>query len=334
MYGYFEKLGLNSQDIYDSIGEVNIFKIYFKKLNLKSKYKAPYREDKNGSCFFRYSSKGALLFYDYSDPTGKIVYDAINIVEIMEDLDYVGACKFIEDKFSGIVPFKSFEQKELEERKPVFSLDSIQIQQRDFSKQDFEYWSSYGITKEQLESDKVIPINSYRLNYENGAQFISCFTPSYAYTEFKDSRKKIYSPKEENLKWRTNCSQNDIGSIKHLDLNTEYLVITKSYKDCRVLRNLGINTIWFQSESQIPNKEALESFIPLYKNVYILYDNDNAGVSLSMVLKDKLKEYFNIEATNIFISKEYKDTKDISDLILNYGEEITKEFINKKINIK
>ena len=41
--------------------------------------------------------------------------------------------------------------------------------------------------------------------------------------------------------------------------------ITKSYKDCRVLRNLGLNSIWLQNEVAIPSRNIFEDLCKRFK---------------------------------------------------------------------
>ena len=182
----------------------------------------------------------------------------------------------------------------------------------------------------QLDEDRVIPLNYYQVFDGNNFETYHTSTLAYAYN-FIDNTSKIYRPYDE-FKWYTNATSSTIGNIENIDPEGEELIITKSYKDCRVLRNLGYkNVIWFQNEGQIPKVDILLGVIKRFKKVYIFFDNDTVGKNKS----DRVTNFINSlleekRVESIFIPEEYS-TKDPSDFYEVYGEEQLKLTIIKII---
>jgi hypothetical protein len=98
-------------------------------------------------------------------------------------------------------------------------------------------------------------------------------------------RLKIYRPYgPKHSKWISNCEKDSIGGLE-LEM-VDNLTITKSYKDYRVLKNLGYHVVWLQGEQIIPNTYILEILLAsVRKRVTILYDNDKAGIEGSKKIK-------------------------------------------------
>ena len=93
------------------------------------------------------------------------------------------------------------------------------------------------------------------------------------------------------------------------------MLITKSYKDWRVLKNAGYNTIWLQNEGcKIPFDRLIQ--LQQYRTKFILFDNDDAGIKAS----NNLAEYAN-GFDNGYIPIWYDDesVKDSADVVKNYS---------------
>ena len=106
-----------------------------------------------------------------------------------------------------------------------------------------KFWSQYEISRQNLEEDKVIPIDLYKSTSRKGEPFvIKPLDIMYAYTDFDNNKVKIYRPygnKEE--KWFTNCTQNDIGNINNLPISGDQLIFSISYKNYKILKNKELN---------------------------------------------------------------------------------------------
>lgn len=348
MYGYekYPSGNISEEDVLSRTTEEDVFKIVIQDeiiLDKGATYKAPYRSDNNGDCYFE-EYKGMLMFVDFALPGNNKNLNWLSFIMKCYNINALEALELINNKLELGIGDNNYEESIPEIRQSrrevcqkKFKKRVITILPRDFNYKDKQFWSKYEISRQNLEEDGVIPITLYRSTSKTGKYFtVKPFDICYAYTEFSDSRKKIYRP-ETNLpkaKWFTTCNQNDIGSIKHLPKKGDLLVITKSYKDCRVLRNQGLNVIWFQNEGQIPKDELLINLLKRFKKIVIWFDNDSAGITNSKIVADKLKS---LSTNNIIYSVMLPpklltiNIKDPSDYIDKRGKEELLEFINLKV---
>jgi hypothetical protein len=140
---------------------------------------------------------------------------------------------------------------------------------------------------------------------------------------------KVYFPNQKRYKFLGTCNKNDIGDLDYIDNKKKYIIITKSYKDSKVLRNLGYNSIWLQSENSIPDKEVISKIISNFKRIYIIFDNDVAGIKGSKRL--------HIFLYNLFKKKKIKEIfldkyKDVSEYYKNNRKKLIK-ILNTKIKL-
>ena len=103
----------------------------------------------------------------------------------------------------------------------------------------------------------------------------------------------------------------------------ENLVITKSLKDCMLLYELGVPAIAPCSENLFVSQKQFEKLKSKFKNIFLFYDNDQAGVSNI----NKIRKQFP-ELIVTFIPRNL-EAKDISDFYFKYGKKRTIELINK-----
>lgn len=328
---------LDTEEILKRVSQEEIFELVFdKKVNTTDKYKAPYRDDRNPSCFFKYY-KDTLLFNDLAYSSKGI--NCFQMIQKVYNLGFGDTLKLINNKLKiglgdnsevkEVLPVKinSFRKVEKENH-----ITPIHIEEKEFNELDLKYWGLFGITKENLQEDSVKSLHSYIIGSEENFIGYMADKLSFVYTEFEKDKVKIYQPLSEKYKWRTNCDENDIGSIKHLTYNKKQLIITKSYKDCRVLRNFGLESIWFQNEGMFPDKKKLLELFNSYENIAIFFDNDDTGYNATKGLHKILYSFVNkIENMPSMIYIPYKlslkGIKDISDLYRIYGKDVTKRFL-------
>jgi hypothetical protein len=277
MYGYEVGIPLSIKDLLTTYSQEDIFKIVFKEYpDLDILYLSPFREDNHPNCFFDWY-KGKLYFKDFADKPRdcfQAVKDFYNL-ETFPDL-----IKFVVKYFdNNPIPCD-------ERPKKVFEREirdcSITFRVKSYELQDDLYWKQYFITEDQLTEDHVSVIYWYRFYSEKAKKWVVLrpFDICYAISGF-DTRCKIYRPQNHNKKskWLTNCTPNDVGNLNNIDQTGDLLIITKSYKDARVIRNQGYrNVIWFQSEMMTPCIEILSDLISRFERIIIFYDNDDAGI--------------------------------------------------------
>jgi hypothetical protein len=344
MYSYKKLIPLNREEILKRVSEKDIFKIVFEEISFETRYKAPYREDRVGDCYFE-EFNGSLVFVDFADLQS--VYTSKNCFDTVGrclSLDYKQTLQYINTYYNlglghSVVQPKEILYEVTQKKDTLYKIknNTIAFIPIPFSQKDKLFWQKYEISKSNLIEDKVFSISLYTGYSKHNEPF--CIKPHneimYAYTDFPNDKVKIYRPNAPDKlgKWFTNCNQNDMGSINHLPKKGKLLIITKSYKDCRVLRNLGFNSIWTQNEGMIPNDEILKNLCKRFKKIIIWFDNDNIGIAKSVMFKEHINR-INTIAESIFLppillrEKFIKDPSDCMDKDRNF----LIEFINKTIN--
>lgn len=347
MYGYNNYKPITKEEILLRVSEENIFGIVINEpisIEKGACYRAPYRSDENADCYFEYYDN-KLCFVDHASNPKSV--DAIGMIMKCANLSFVKALEYINGHFSLGLGNNSSSTKEVfikndhvEEEKIVKSFKErvITLLPRQFGYKDKQFWSKYGISSQNLIDDGVIAVQMYRSTSKYGKYFtINCMDICYAYTDFEDGKMKIYRPYgNKDSKWFTNCNQNDIGSYRHLPESGELLIVTKSYKDCRVIRNLGLNSCWFQSEGMIPHMDLLRDLCKRFKKIIVWFDNDSAGITNSRILVEIFNTIEPNKASSIMLPPRLlkESIKDPSDYYANKGKEQLIDFLVTKTIIK
>lgn len=324
---------IDKEKILSYVSEEEIFELVFGFKPEEYQYTcSPFRNDNNPGCWFERGFKnGKLLFIDFGDPYHH-VEDCFGCVKRFFNLpNFYQSLLFIKEHLiDGVQKVERVAKIE----KPLFLPQDrkrveIYITPRNFIQSDRIFWSKYGITRLQLTSDKVIPVRKFALIGSKKGDIVSTvYTNCYAYTNFPENRKKLYFPyKKDKGRFITNCTQNDIGGLASLS-ESEQIVITKSYKDYRVLRNQGVNVIWFQNEGMIPDDNILIPLLQRFKDIVVFFDNDSTGITASNKLVEIIKN-FGMKARSIMLPIELLEehVKDASDTYYLKGEDYLKNFL-------
>jgi hypothetical protein len=293
---------------------------------------SPLRIDKSPGCWFSYHTNGILYFIDFGHTRThsdcfNLVQDYFKIPNFYLTLEYIYATLIQgKDRLPSIVVKEDTVRTEKKRVKLI-------IEARAFNLLDKGFYTPYGITKPNLIEDKVFPTSKlYLLNTKTGSHVINCDPFTYTYTEFADSRKKVYFPKKTGSKrFLTNCTKDDIGGIHLLPMYGQELIITKGYKDYRVLKNMGKNVVWFQNEGMIPNDLILYSLVRHFVNVIVWFDNDQAGIIASEKIKQKINSMFPGKAKNLWLPERglefgVKDPSDCRAKEPQYFQHFIKQF--------
>jgi len=333
MYGFIDDyIPLNMVEILMRVTQEEIFHITIGEIpDINKKYISPIRDDRIGECFFNYYN-GKLYFIDFAN--SKTHMDCFGIIQDKYNISLTKTLIFVNNHFklglNGIgtpVDIKFKPQDIVKEVKPYID---IIYKIKPYNKADIAYWNNYGINKENLIEDGILSVLWYKF-YSNRVKREIIIRPkslSFIYTEFFP-KVKIYSPfeKKTNGKWIANVTQNDIGNIKNLPILAKKLIITKSYKDNRVLRNHGVLSIWFQNEGMLPDDKYLYNLGKRFDKIIVLFDNDKAGI----IAAKKITQEINSRLPNTarYVSVPIKaGVKDPSDLYKHNRFELI-NFINK-----
>ena len=339
MYGYNEIISLGPENILEEVTQEEIFGIFIKSPIIADKgmatYVAPYRNDSQPNCYFEeYDGRLFFFFFSSSPPS----HNCFSFIQKCAKLNNYGEAYRYISKELGLKGNKRIQRKVINE--PTLELKKIKERRtilylpRAFNIQDKLFWSQYNISSENLIEDKVIPIQLYKSISRKGVPFvIRTSNIMYAYTDFEDGRVKIYRPYgNKDEKWFTNCTQNDIGGINSLPISGDILIITKSYKDYRVIKNQGVNTVWFQNEGMIPSPTILRSLCKRFKKIVIWFDNDEAGIKAAKLVASHINSLFPGIVITIHLDVELlqEDIKDPSDLEAKKGKEKLINFCKSK----
>lgn len=301
---------------------------------------SPIRKDSIPGAYFErfYYSKdrSKLLFKDWADPN-KNIYDCFDIVQIYFGLNgFKETLQFVKEKLIDGKPLIKRDKKIITNFINKKGHTEIYCSTTNYSIEDKLFWSPYGIKSNHLLEDKVFKTSKYYIQ-KPGEEYRTssvCYSPTYVYTEFQSGNKKLYSP-YKTKRFITNCTKNDIGGLlTYIPPSHEStLIITKSYKDCRVLRNMGYNSIWLQNEGMIPDLEILLPLVIDFDNVIIFFDNDETGVKASEKLVDILQNYVmgNVYSLHLPFYLYEEKIKDPSDMYKIKGEKELELFLTSNI---
>jgi hypothetical protein len=282
-----EEMGfINKDKILSYVTEEQIFNLVFGYEPEEFVYVAsPFRQDNSPSCCFARLSRNKLRFIDHADNYYPDCFEAVQ--------DYFGLSSFystLKFIYERLIKGKDLEKvvpkqitSEDREDAPVV----IHAQARWFTSNDATFWKPYYITRDQLIEDDVFAVKSIKLyNTRKGDFSFNANDLCYLYSGFESYRKKLYFPRRKTKRFISTCTKNDIGCLKHLPHRGKQLIITKSYKDCRVIRNTGRASIWLQSEGTVPDINILVSIVKRFDSIIVLYDNDAAGIKGALALCD------------------------------------------------
>lgn len=280
------------------------------------------RSDRNPTCGFYRNDKGDLYLHDFA--TGEF-FNCFSLVMTLYDVDFYQSLKIIANDFhlknipnltknSGTIikDIKTFNDT---------GKSKIQIEMKDFSKEELDWWYQYGITEKTLKKFRVFSCNSVFLN-DNLFSITKYPQMAYGYYGGKFDGKelwRIYYPKnkEKGIRFLTNWPAKKIQGFENLPKSDNLLVITKSMKDVMCLYELGINAIAPNSENLFIPNNVLEQLKKRFKYIIVLYDTDIAGLNNMKKFK---KDYPELLYT--WIPRKYL-AKDISDLYKLKGKQFT-----------
>lgn len=307
------------------------------------KFTSPFRKDEIANCWFEWF-EGKLRFIDFANSEIRQGVkmnniDCFNAVMIYFGLpDLYQTIQFIESRLKGLesskitpVIFSGTPDKE----KKITKLH-VGVRE-DFTKKDLEFWLPYGIVKKQLIEDKVVSVKEFHLlNTKKDTSFSSvCTDLAFAYTDFPEGRKKIYFPERLNSnRFLSTCNKNDVGGINSFLYSGDKAVITKSYKDYRVLKNFGLNVVWLQNEGMVPDIDILKNLVNNHKKIFVWFDNDRAGIEAANKITGIINMLYLGKASTLWIPESLlkQGIKDPSDWIKAEGFNPLNEFIKKFIN--
>ena len=195
----------------------------------------------------------------------------------------------------------------------------VEVKVREWRQYDIDYWASYGVPLEWLKYAEVYPI-SHKFVTKNGIKHtFGADKLAYAFVEHKEGKVtiKIYQPlNKDGYKWSNKHDRSVVSLWTKIPETGDKVVICSSLKDALCFwANTGIPALALQGEGYGMSKTAVSELKRRYKQVYILFDNDKAGIEDSQKLS----------AITGFISltlPHFEGGKDVSDLMKCKGKDV------------
>lgn len=298
--------------------------------NIPCLISSPLRVDNHPSFSFYYSKQGKLRFFDYAHPEerGGLIEFICKYwnCRFYEALDRLEQLMFQGKKVSsGVVKARKEKIKVLTQT----LTSQIQVVVRPWRDYDIDYWKSFGIEKKWLKHAEVYPISFKIIDKVDtkGNTHSHVFVAdkyAYCFVERKEGglQLKIYQPFSTTAKWCSKMDGSVISLWTKIPEQGEKVVICSSLKDSLCLScNMHIPAINPQGEGYTMSDTAVKELKRRYKKIYILFDNDKAGIEDAKRLAEKTG-FINLTLP------QFEGGKDVSDLYKSVGKE---EFI-KTIN--
>ena len=313
-------------DVLRVASEAQIVSYYLGILKVPCIINSPLRQDRHPS-FGLYSPNGTEINYiDFSTRDSGTIF---TLLKNMWNLDYPEVFKRIcQDfsKFNSKATVIKSSKCDITSQGSSSNID-MKCKVREWKDYDLEYWASYGITLPWLKYANVYPI-SHKIIVKDGKEFVfGADKYAYAYVEFKEGKTtlKIYQPfNKRGFKWANKHDRSVISLWTKVPKTGDKIVVCSSLKDALCLwANTSIPAIAIQGEGYGISNTAINELKRRYKEVYILLDNDEAGLRDGEKLSASTG-FINLVLPNINGAKDVSDLykslenkKRFKDIILN-----------------
>jgi len=305
------------QRIYDLIGQENIMNTYCYPVVIGKRYVNPFRDDRNASCFYKWTNKGNLYFVDYA--TEQVYFSPLDIAQLKTGYGFPDILYKIESDFQlNSLTIGELKSLRLNEKPPVEVTPSdIKTTVTYFKTSDFKYWGQFGISPETLEFYEVRRVDRAWINGK--LWYIkNDIDPCYRYSE--KGKTKLYRPfANKKNKFRSNFFGGILEGWNQLPPTGDDLIVTKGRKDVMTLYSCGVTAVAVRSENTPISENAFNLLKDRFKRIRLWYDNDEAG----QIGCKKMAEMYGLEC--IIHSKDLP--KDPSDIYKEMGKNTILEII-------
>lgn len=305
---------ISLSDIMEKVTEFDILSHYFKVNELPVVIQSPLRQD-NKPSFGLYTTDGNKVHYiDFATKDRGGLFDLLmkywneSYIEMLHHLwndlprfSYANNIQLNNTRVSNNHHYQSLKSRDID----------LQCKVREWRDYDIAYWASYGISLEWLKYADIYPI-SHKIIIKDGQRYVfRADKYAYAYVERKEGKVtlKIYQPyNKEGYKWSNRHDRSVISLWTKVPEYGDKICICSSMKDSLCLwANTGIPALSIQGEGYGISNTAISELKRRYSHIYILLDNDEAGI----IDGRKLSEFTGF--TNVVLPK-VNNAKDVSDV--------------------
>ena len=276
------KSSVTLNEVLSKVSEGDILSHYLGITHIPTIISSPLRKDKNPS-FGLYSKDGINIKYiDLSTKERGGLFDLLEKLWDMtfnEVLDKIYTDMILKNR---TVIVKSVNKCSVVKYDIHKSDIKILCKVRDWKDYDIAYWESYGINLKWLKYAEIYPI-SHKIIEKSGRRYtFGADKYAYAYIERKEGNVsiKIYQPfNRDGYKWSNAHDGSVISLWAKVPEHGDKLCICSSVKDALCLwANTGIPAIAPQGEGYKLSDTAINELKKRFKNIYIMFDNDSAGI--------------------------------------------------------
>ena len=291
---------ISKTEIFEKYSETEVLTTVFPEItSIPCRINSPFRPDNNPSFSIYMNDQKHICFKDHGDKDvrgglldllcrhWKCSFNQVfdKILETMK-----------EHENSNDVVIKP-KQIKVMTRKESSELKKIQVAVRPWRQYDYDYWTSYGVEKQWLKYAEIHPISHkiiYKMDKETGEVKKYIFTSdkyAYVFVERKEGNLqiKIYQPfNTKGYKWCSKMDGSVIGLWTKIPEFGDRVVICSSMKDALCLAcQCHIPTLCLQGEGYNMSETAVNELKRRYKQVFICFDTDKAGIKDSAELSEK-----------------------------------------------
>lgn len=317
------------EDILSKVTEADILSYYLGITEVPCIINSPLRRDRRPS-FGLYSPDGKRIYYiDFSTKDRGGIFDLLGNMWGCSYKEVLSRINEDISKFNGSASVHTYTPCTVKSVSSYNKDTDLQCKVRDWRDYDIEYWRSYGIELNWLRYAEVYPI-SHKIVIKGGQRYVFLADKyAYAYVEHKEGKVtlKIYQPFNKNgYKWSNKHDKSVVSLWTKVPEFGDKICICSSMKDALCLwSNTGIPALAIQGEGYEMSNTAISELKRRYKHIYILLDNDEAG------LKDGLSLSESTGFTNLVLPK-FEGGKDISDAYKVLGKKKWLELIMPLFN--
>lgn len=305
------------QDVLNVTTEADIASRYLGVQAIPCVMQSPLRQDNHPS-FGVYSPDGVEVNYiDFSTHEGGRIF---TLLTRMWNISFEEVCARIYHDFGRAQSASgtSIRTSRVQIRKSGPSNVKMECRVREWRSYDIAYWQSFGITLEWLKYAEVYPISHKIITKGDQRYVFGADKYAYAYVERKEGNVtlKIYQPfNKAGFKWANKHDKSVISLWSKVPEYGDKICICSSLKDALCLwANTGIPSLAVQGEGYPMSETAVNELKRRYNNIYILLDNDIAGLKDGVSLA-KATGFINL------VLPQFNGGKDISDLYKVKGKD-------------
>lgn len=279
---------------------------------------SPLRKDRRPS-FGLYSNDGKRIYWtDLATKEKGGMYDLLSQMWHCSYKEVLIRIKQDMKKFVGGAKVSDYMPCTIRDIESHRSDSDLECKVREWRQYDIDYWASYGISLDWLKYAEVYPISHKIVVSGNRRYVYGADKLAYAYVEHKEGRVtlKIYQPfNKAGYKWANKHDRSVISLWTKIPERGERVVICSSLKDALCLwANTGIPAVAVQGEGYGMSDTAISELKRRFTNVYVLFDNDEAGLADGVKLSEQTG-FINV------VLPLFKEGKDVSDLFKSVGKE-------------